>query len=588
VRLAEANGRLWSASGTNPFVRSDDGGRSFVPEPALQARPRCGLHLATEADGWAHCVSDAELPWNQRQLLLRPGFDAAWRLGPPQLLDPPAFVVSRVDARGGVAVSGFSKVWRTDDATRDWRPVTLPPEWFVGAPLPPGSPPRTANQLPVGNFGLLDSRALWVQPLHGRGVGARPLYLSLDAGATWNPNAHPSPRLMNNLVTALTRDRSGALLLDYNWGAQLFRSKDSGSTWEELPMARIDTQRQTITDFVSFEDGSALAISVSGQLFDKPADTTAWQRRPEEQQLPGVSMLDMVQSPSVSEDFFPRALLRRQGDSTLWAVARSELFRSVDRGRSFEQIQTALPDWFLPRRVVWADAQRILLEVRSFCRYGQEPGVDACRGGLAGSSDGGRTWRMLPGRWWEWSRVHFFSASDGLRVDLKRVLRTTDGGQSWQQIFENPGTSDVPADALLAKARRDLEPVALVGIGRSRLWAIDTTRLYRSDDAGVSWVQVTLPDWQSRPVPRDTLPFLSNLGFADESNGWIVGNGGLLMATRDGGRTWRIEDAGTTQPLSAVAGTSGGDTWAGGAYNMIVMRQSPGPDQPAAMRRSGP
>jgi photosystem II stability/assembly factor-like uncharacterized protein len=45
---------------------------------------------------------------------------------------------------------------------------------------------------------------------------------------------------------------------------------------------------------------------------------------------------------------------------------------------------------------------------------------------------------------------------------------------------------------------------------------------------------------------------LSQLFFGDSQFGWIVGNKGLILATDDGGLTWRVQHSGTQGHLETV------------------------------------
>ena len=45
---------------------------------------------------------------------------------------------------------------------------------------------------------------------------------------------------------------------------------------------------------------------------------------------------------------------------------------------------------------------------------------------------------------------------------------------------------------------------------------------------------------------------LSSLSFVDERTGWVVGEGGTILHTEDGGRTWIRQDSGTETNLFCV------------------------------------
>ena len=57
---------------------------------------------------------------------------------------------------------------------------------------------------------------------------------------------------------------------------------------------------------------------------------------------------------------------------------------------------------------------------------------------------------------------------------------------------------------------------------------------------------------------------LAGSSFADRSHGFAVGNVGTILATRNGGATWRRQVSGTTANLNAVATAGAKDAWAVG------------------------
>lgn len=63
----------------------------------------------------------------------------------------------------------------------------------------------------------------------------------------------------------------------------------------------------------------------------------------------------------------------------------------------------------------------------------------------------------------------------------------------------------------------------------------------------------------TRPTPeieesaRRLQPELFGGVFVDQAHGWVVGAGGTILATDDGGATWQLRDSGTTADLHAIA-----------------------------------
>ncbi|HJQ57859.1 MAG TPA: hypothetical protein VJ890_13175 [Vineibacter sp.] len=126
--------------------------------------------------------------------------------------------------------------------------------------------------------------------------------------------------------------------------------------------------------------------------------------------------------------------------------------------------------------------------------------------GVYRSKDGGKTWerilyrndvagaidlsldrnnpRLLFASIWE-ARRNFWNISSG--GPGSGLFRSTDGGDTWQEISRHPGLPD----GLLGKIGVSVSPVRA-----GRVWALveaegDKTGLYRSDDGGARWTQVS-------------------------------------------------------------------------------------------------
>lgn len=84
-----------------------------------------------------------------------------------------------------------------------------------------------------------------------------------------------------------------------------------------------------------------------------------------------------------------------------------------------------------------------------------------------------------------------------------------------------------------------------------------------SDDHGKSF-------YQAKSVPvRSTL---TEVYFADESNGWAVGHWGVILASTDGGQTWQLQrsDTAVDQPLLSVYFKDKNRGWAVGLWSLIL------------------
>lgn len=111
------------------------------------------------------------------------------------------------------------------------------------------------------------------------------------------------------------------------------------------------------------------------------------------------------------------------------------------------------------------------------------------------------------------------------------LLATLSGPPLHAATDETSAPAPLAARALLLAVARAGD--ALVAVG-------DHGNLLVSRDEGVTW--------QQRPTPTRAL--LTGVNFPDARHGWAVGHDGVILATTDGGETWRRQDAG--QPSDTV------------------------------------
>lgn len=154
---------------------------------------------------------------------------------------------------------------------------------------------------------------------------------------------------------------------------------------------------------------------------------------------------------------------------------------------------------------------------------------------LVHSSDGGETWVSKDLSAWFFMAIdlRFTSATDGIVAGMKdnrcTIMRTTDGGDSFTQVFQSNTTG-------------------------SLCWKID----FPSADVGYVTVQDTLSGpgtfakttdggqtFQEMPLPTgDSYPGIG-VGFITPEIGWMVSGSAQLPVYRtfDGGQTWEQEPA---------------------------------------------
>lgn len=232
------------------------------------------------------------------------------------------------------------------------------------------------------------------------------------------------------------------------------------------------------------------------------------------------------------------------------------------------------------------DALPALHRVRFFdARHGVAAGdvSPLAPSGLLRTTDGGRTWQPLPGSGQPWTSADF--------RDPRRAA-----------AFGRDGQAVVALDARLQSARTPggRRPVRQVRLGTHAGWAVGEGGLVlTSPDGGASWHAPATPlpeplasqfdffavaerdghcwvagspgtlvfrstdngrTWQSFATGQ-ALP-IRGLTFLDAQRGWAVGALGTILATRDGGATWRAQRRGGTRlALLGIFGAAEQTPW---------------------------
>ncbi len=128
------------------------------------------------------------------------------------------------------------------------------------------------------------------------------------------------------------------------------------------------------------------------------------------------------------------------------------------------------------------------------------------------------------------------------------VMRTEDGGETWQRIV-------VPTKT---------ELYHLDFVGSSRCWIVgDGGLILTSYDGGANFQR------QTSGTDKD----LYNVDFRDENEGYAVGSKGTILRTETGGNTWSIVKTGFPETMMRVDFADDRNGWIVG-YNGSILRSS--------------
>jgi photosystem II stability/assembly factor-like uncharacterized protein len=206
--------------------------------------------------------------------------------------------------------------------------------------------------------------------------------------------------------------------------------------------------------------------------------------------------------------------------------------------------------------------------------------------------------------------IHFFSANDGWAIanwqGRALILKTENGGMNWRahtqangwlkgmsfvdrqygwvcgQLMKDEGVEGAAVFQTQDSGRTwDLQyfnqkfKSGIVGIqflDASNGWAITQDTILRSQDGGKTWKQQ-----YSRPGS-----ILQAINIVTPSQGWVVGNAGLLLHTDDGGNSWAeitsyVESPSHSPPwLTCVEFLNREQGWIGGTDGRVFSTKDGG------------
>lgn len=231
--------------------------------------------------------------------------------------------------------------------------------------------------------------------------------------------------------------------------------------------------------------------------------------------------------------------------------------------------------------------------------------IDENRGWAVGSGgtvletfDGGSSWDDVfldIGSDVGLTSVYFVDAQNGWMVgDYGAIYSTDDAGLSWERQ-ESPSSADLWTVTFVD---------SLTG------WIVGLSTVLRTDDGGATWNSVAIPGLTTKPELTDSQTgenadgqmgvaaspdpsgeeiivddefdefedaiFLYGVDFADELNGCIVGEAGTIYSTSDGGVTWTARNSGTDAELYDVEFINDEVGWAVGESGTLLQTKNAG------------
>lgn len=137
------------------------------------------------------------------------------------------------------------------------------------------------------------------------------------------------------------------------------------------------------------------------------------------------------------------------------------------------------------------------------------------------------------------------------------MLASSDSGKTWNDL------------SLVDDGLKLDDPKRYSGLGILRMIFVDDRVGWACGEAGLMLVTRNAGrTWQRQPLPINKLFF--DVSALDESNAWTAGGGGVILRTVDGGKNWNEQLTGTTKTLRGIHFIDAKRGWAVGSGGAII------------------
>ncbi|MBN2425457.1 MAG: T9SS type A sorting domain-containing protein [Calditrichaceae bacterium] len=327
------------------------------------------------------------------------------------------------------------------------------------------------------------------------------IYHTTDGGLNWTYQPQSGFSTLNDIYFANP---------DTGWAAgslgTIIRTVNGGNSWEE---AQGLTSYYSLNDIYFWDGVHGLAVGDVGQLLKSADAGETWS---------SIDTVTNVDYKSVS--YFDAQNIFVVGINGI-------MLHSADEGSSWTEMSdlTNLSSLecikFIDENTGWAAGESILK-----------------------TTDSGENWiEMLNVN----GNIMSFDILDAqnlffLHAQTGDIYRTIDGGINWDTL--SPGIGILPF------IKCDFID-AITG------WILDAQDyVLKTTDGGASW--------NIYPTNDATSFFAQDMFFIDHNNGWVVGTEGTIQKTTDGGETWNIQNSSTTNIINTVMFIDANTGWAAG------------------------
>jgi photosystem II stability/assembly factor-like uncharacterized protein len=360
-----------------------------------------------------------------------------------------------------------------------------------------------------------------------------------DGGLTWS--------VTGTSIKGLAYPISADTCFVFNSG--VFKTTNGGLSW-----ARISTQSLSfgfVVDSLRMW-GAKQQVGGSTNVFYESTDGgVTWIERLHDQFGPGVTFLHSVD--------FADSLTGWVVGSTYNPSGISFIAKTTDAGKTWNKQATGLPNEplaieFVNEKTGWVVGRNgmILKTEDGGVSWSSQTSatsstlwdvqfVDSQKGwtvGTAGvilkTTNGGSAWLdVTPEGIRGLGRVQFTDSLNGWAMGANIFLRSTDGGMTWYNPIVD-GTTGLHSFFFVNPSK---------GWATRTISPIESYKIYSTADSGKTW---------SFQTDLNKNFFGGAIAFSDLKNGWVVGWGGFIYHTSNGGATWRDQTGATSRGLRDI------------------------------------
>ncbi len=400
-------------------------------------------------------------------------------------------------------------------------------------------------------------------------AGEGNIVCTTDGGETWHP------KFLDHRVYYSIRAISDSTVIAALNFSEILRTTDRGETWEKQTVKHQDNDIHFTSLFFTSDSVGWLV----GQLSGNP-DASGVILKTTNSGQDWLVVKDDIRW-SLNSIYFA-------DENTGWAAGDFGLIlQTTDAGVTWHEqsdvlhsfLQTFREIDFVSRTTGWAAGGDVLIHTENGGLDWQGQNVETnhtistldfisenvgwlgCGNGtILKTENGGQTWEEQ----YSYNEdanfltsIYFHSEDTGWALTNQYLLKTTNSGEIWERISVD--TSDY------------LYLQSLFFASENTGWIIYgyNNIIYKTTNGGTDWQRIEIPVITELPPCEFTF---ASVFFVNKDTGWIVGAGGIIMKSVDGGETWEEQknENDWTQDLYSVHFISGTTGWVVGRDGIIL------------------